>query len=105
MSRGAIPTGRWTIFAVWDPQQSSMDCGGGNHEVQGILFCFMFCFDSNSIENLSLGFRLVLPMECVFDCVSSDDGVCPESKTDTDHKCGIYMSLLLYILVNVLFRR
>ena len=33
-----------------------------------------------------------------FDCLSSDDGVCPESKTDTGHKCGMYMWFVdLYI--------
>ena len=33
-----------------------------------------------------------------FDCVPSDDGVCPESKTDTGHECGMYMWFVdLYI--------
>ena len=25
------------------------------------------------------------------DCISSDDNVCRESKTDTGHRCGMYM--------------
>ena len=73
--------------------------------MESTVFCFALCFILDFHRDSPLGFRLVLPMECVFDCVSFDHGVCPESKTDTDHKCGMYMSLLLYILVNVLFRR
>ena len=81
----------------------------GQQVLQAIMdsevFCFAMCFVLDFHRESPLGFRLVLPMECVFDCVSSDHGVYPESKTDTRHKCGMYMSLLIYILVNVLFRR
>ena len=40
-----------------------------------------------------------------FDYMPSDDGVYPESKTDTGHECGMCMwfdtGLMLYIFVNL----
>ena len=52
---------------------------------------------------IPLIFSFVIPIGALngvfgFDCMPSDDGFCPESKTDTGHECGIYMWFVdLYI--------
>ena len=57
------------------------------------LFCAFRC---NMFFWIPSRFSLLIPIGAPywvrgFDCVPSDDGVCPESKTDTGHICAQYL--------------